>query len=132
MMMVFGLLSGLAGCADPVAALQQEVIAVHDEAMPLMGKISSRERSLRDTLEAVRLLENPDSTRINQLQAAVSQLQDANEAMMDWMRNYTPPAASQTTDESLLYLQGEMEKITAIKQQMLESLGSPAANTDSP
>jgi hypothetical protein len=126
------LMVSISGCGDPVGTLQGEVIAVHDEAMALMGDISSRERSLRDTMRQVEQTENPDSVQISQLQEAVSQLKAANEAMMDWMRNYTPPAASQSTEASLTYLRGEMEKITAVKQQMLQSLELTQSLSESP
>ena len=60
--------------------LFQEIMDVHDEVMPKMGKIRNLEKQFRSAA-----LTSPDATELMR-QAEV--LASANEAMMNWMRNF--------------------------------------------
>ena len=112
----------MVACGDPVVALQKEVIAVHDEVMPKMGEISQLEKTLRQEREKLAQLEVPDSTQMELLLAEITRLKQANERMMDWMRNYEAPSPEQDQAEALSYLNEQMEKIVAVKSDMLESM----------
>jgi len=102
--------------------VQQEVMAVQDEVMPKMGEISQLEKSLRQEREKLAQLEVPDSTQMEVLLVEITNLKKANESMMDWMRNYEAPTPEQEQAEALSYLNGQMEKIVAVKADMLESI----------
>jgi predicted nucleic acid-binding Zn-ribbon protein len=107
---------------DPVVSLQQEVMAVHDEVMPKMGEIAQLEKSLRKERERLAQLEMPDSTQMEVLLEEITTLKRANEGMMDWMRNYEAPSPEQDQAESIAYLNDQMEKIEAVKTDMMESI----------
>jgi predicted RNase H-like nuclease (RuvC/YqgF family) len=97
-------------------ALETEVMALHDEAMADMGKIYRLRRnlsSLRDTLQA----QSGDTATINLLTRRIQELNDADEAMMDWMRRYQAPDTL-AHDQAMNYLQEEHEKMARVKALM--------------
>ena len=97
-------------------ALETEVMALHDEAMADMGKIYRLRRdltSLRDTLTA----QPPDTNALDLLSQRIKQLNEADEAMMDWMRRYKAPD-SLAHQEAMLYLQEEHAKMARVKALM--------------
>ncbi|MBT8186905.1 MAG: hypothetical protein HKP38_07070 [Croceitalea sp.] len=56
------------------------VIMIHDEIMPQMGKLSHLASQLKTRI---------DSTTANaEYEEAIKELQDANQEMMDWMREF--------------------------------------------
>lgn len=120
------LLFACGGGADPVAALQDQVIAVHDEVMPKIGEVSELKKQLE--AERTRLLaaETPDSLQAEIITGQIVLLEAANEGMMDWMRNFTPPVGKEEA-AALTYLQGELDKINGVKEDILQNLESGKA-----
>lgn len=116
------LLAACGGSGDPVATLQEEVLAVHDEVMPKMGDISRLERAFRKEREELVQSAQPDTTRIRLLGEHVDALQFANQSMMDWMHTFEAPPAGLPQEEALAHLRKELESIERVRQQMLESL----------
>lgn len=99
-------------------ALQDRVMAVHDEAMAKMDAIYQTKKALQEQQAAL------DSTKVElheEIQARVADLAAADEAMMSWMRNYKAPA-DPSTPEAQEYLQEEMVKIEAVREQMLTAI----------
>ena len=97
-------------------ALETEVMALHDEAMGDMGKIYRLRRdltSLRDTLA----VQPPDTNALELLSQRIEQLNQADEAMMNWMRRYKAPD-SLAYREAMLYLQEEHAKMARVKALM--------------
>lgn len=112
----------LAGCqsgsseTEKKEGLETEVMALHDEAMADMGKIYRLRRNLttlRDSLSA----QSADTAATNLLTRRIVQLDAADEAMMDWMRNYQAPDTL-AHQQAMLYLQEEHNKITRVKSLM--------------
>jgi hypothetical protein len=112
----------LAGCqsgpteADKQQSLETEVMDLHDEAMVDMSKIYRLRRNLttlRDTLTA----QAADTAVTALLSRRIAELNDADEAMMDWMRNYKAPT-EQPHQEAVLYLQEEHVKMARVKSLM--------------
>lgn len=67
-----------------LAELKAEVVRIHDDAMAKMGQLSTLKSELNSKMET---MENPDS--LEQIEQTVSEVTAANEAMMDWMRNFS-------------------------------------------
>jgi len=106
--------------AQKKADLENTVLAVHDQAMAQMGDIYKLRRSLRnlrDTLEA----RQADSATLQTLQQQISSLNQADEAMMQWMRHYQAPDSLQT-GQAMTYLQQELHKIRRVQTVMDSTL----------
>ncbi len=103
----------LHSCTIPksdVDRLHDEVMQIHDDVMPKMRDIYSLKKSLK------RLVEEGDE------QAAyhMDLLDKADDAMMDWMRDYRKPL--ETRENKIEYLQGEKSKIQEVRDLMLSSI----------
>lgn len=100
----------------------KEVIAIHDEVMPKMGKLGSMVGELNSK-------EN-DSTEIGrQYKEARIDLQEANEAMMDWMQNFgnrfTPDEilnGAALSEQKRQWLDEEEEKVKMLREQINSSI----------
>lgn len=102
--------------AEQKQTLETEVMALHDEAMADMGKIYRLRRdltSLHDSLTA----QSADTAVTNLLSRRIVQLHEADEAMMDWMRNYKAPDTLAHA-QAMLYLQEEHVKMEKVKSLM--------------
>jgi hypothetical protein len=102
--------------AERQETLETEVMDLHDEAMADMSKIYRLRRnltSLRDTLAA----QSADTSITNLLTRDITGLHQADEAMMDWMRNYKAPDTL-AHEQAMLYLQQEHEKMARVKSLM--------------
>ena len=97
--------------------LEDQVIAIHDEVMPAMGTLISLKEQLEtknSELETSGDLNAKDQVIVNSL--VIDNLDQAHESMMDWMRNYEPVDLDQDYQQNLIYLQEELEKISAVKE----------------
>lgn len=106
------------GCKEK-SSLEAEVIAIHDEVMPKMGDIHMAKKKLRVILGNT----THDSLK-TEILTLISDLEKADEGMMDWMHNWNVP---ESEPELTSYLIKEKEKITKVKVDMLSSIES--ANT---
>ena len=95
--------------SDPNYILHTEIMVVHDEVMPEMSTIHRIKKKLK----------NLDTTgeEIDQL---VTNLDDADEAMMSWMADYDRPDGSDSL--SLAYLRMEKEKISDVSRKMKSAI----------
>lgn len=102
--------------------LEQKVEALmklHDEEMAKMDLIFSLKKELK-TLQ--------DSTNSDSLDALYEQrinsLELADEAMMDWMRNYKVPDIKEDQQVKMDYYEQEYQKMLNVRQQMNQSIDS--------
>lgn len=121
----------LAGCntgsseATQQEELEANVMAIHDDAMARMGdiyKLRRNFRSLRDTLA----IQQTDSATLQALQQQIDELNQADEVMMVWMRNYSAPDSLQP-EQATVYLQQELQKIERV-QTVMDSTIQAAQN----
>lgn len=91
---------------------------IHDEVMPKFGELRKLERSLRQKAEGTM-----DSVLAEKMIMAADEVKLANDNMMEWMRNYDPNFEG-TEGEVRDYLEDQKEKITTVRDNMLESLKS--------
>lgn len=83
---------------------------IHDEVMPKTGTIAKYSRTLRKQLD-----ELPEEQKAS-YQKTIKALDDAEEAMMDWMAEFD------SSSEDSTYLLQEKMKIQAVSDQMYASM----------
>ena len=106
--------------------LKQEIMTIHDELMPQMDNLDT----LRKELEKNRGYLTSDSVPVNgpllapaEFDSLIQALENANESMMSWMRNYNQfDEADFTHEEQVEYLQKEKEKIETVRLKMISSI----------
>lgn len=123
----------LAGCTEGnsrEAQQQQEleatVMAKHDSAMALMGNIFKLRRSLQ-ALHGTLTAQQADTATLQALEQQIAGLEEADEVMMVWMRNYEAPDSLQH-GQAMDYLQQELQKIERV-QTVMDSTISDAQET---
>lgn len=102
---------------DEVEKMRNEVMAIHDEVMPEMGALMNLKKQLKAKINQM------DSTeeKTDSLQPLVIQLEEADEAMMQWMRSYKEPSAEMSQDEAMEYLQVKKKEILEVKKKIKSS-----------
>lgn len=99
----------------------EQVMAIHDEVMPKMSTIGKLVGELKSKV---------DSTEVGQkYQKAMTDLQEAHKAMMDWMQGFGDRFDSDEilngkilTAEKKEWLAEEEEKVKALKEQINRSI----------
>ena len=99
----------------------EEVIAIHDEVMPKMGTIGKLVGDLKAKV---------DTTEMGQkYEVAMKDLQDANTAMMDWMKDFGDRfnheeilEGKELTEEKQQWLDEEEEKVKVVKEKINGSI----------
>jgi hypothetical protein len=102
--------------------LWDELMAVHDDVMPKIGDMRRISKQLEDMQESGENLSAEMQERIN---LALQKLSDAEETMMDWMRNLKQlePLRDSMDEQGVMdYLNAEKEKINQVRDAMLGSL----------
>jgi len=97
-----------------IEKLKSETIAIHDEVMPKMDDIMKLKKSLRNEM---------DSTQSNEeIQQLIILLEEADKAMMNWMRNYDPRMENMTEEEKIEYLNEQKLSISEVSKKMNKSI----------
>ena len=104
----------------------EEVMAIHDEVMPKMGKLGKLVGELKEKI---------DTTETGkQYESAMKDLQEANRSMMDWMMNFGDRFDSDEildgkalTEQKQLWLNEEEEKVKKLKEQINSSIARAEA-----
>lgn len=104
--------------------LKDEVIAIHDEVMPLMGQL----RSLRqEILDKSATLEQEDSVlnaeKIAHLNGLAEQLDQAFEGMFVWMRQFDSNFTG-TEEELKSYLLDQKVKVQEVNEDIKTALSA--------
>jgi hypothetical protein len=86
--------------------LDKEVMALHDEVMPEMGKVLTCRKRINQLIDSCANAACKDS-----LQKVSYMLTKADEDMMQWMRNFEHPEGLDTAEAYLLSQKQEMEKV---------------------
>lgn len=102
--------------------LRDEVIAVHDEVMPLMGKLKSLEKEAATAAEELEASGSEDTTKIEELKALAFDLNQAYEGMFVWMRQYETEDGELTPEEVKAYLDDQMIKVSVVNEDIKAAL----------
>jgi len=98
-------------------ALYDEVMKVHDEAMPKMDNMMKLKGKLQEQLDLLREQESDESTEV--LEEAIKNLEEADEAMMQWMRDFEPMDNDSVAHEKVLkYYEKQKFEIEEVHQKM--------------
>lgn len=104
---------------SPNEALYNQAMDVHDEVMPKLEDIYKLKKDLQE-----QIANTPDMVveRKQQLEAIISNLDSANNAMMEWMHKFNPLPDSVDQEKAREYLESEIERIKKVKELMNESI----------
>ena len=110
------MLTVLVSCTSRLEKLETEVMELHDEVMPLMDSLYKIRMQLQLKAET-------DSTRV-ELTESINEIMTAEEAMMNWMRNYNPSFNGADDAESVLYFSDQKASIEQVADQMKEAMAT--------
>jgi len=104
----------------------ERVLAIHDEVMPKMGELGKLVGQLKERAGT--------SESSEQYEMAIKDLQKANVAMMDWMKEFGDRFSSkeilddeQLSEQKKLLLAEEEEKVKLLKDQITSSMARAKA-----
>ena len=100
----------LFSCTTSQEDLKQEVLDLHDEVMLEMGSIRTTKKSLIEKIE-----NSVDSIQATKLQESITQLDEAHESMMVWMRQFDPEYSG-SKEEIDEYLNDQFEEIKKVQE----------------
>ncbi|MEP4533350.1 MAG: hypothetical protein ABJ004_09690 [Cyclobacteriaceae bacterium] len=95
--------------------LMDQVMEVHDAVMPKMGSLMKVKKQLMAKADTA------DSVASDELKILAQEIDLANEAMMDWMRNFDPNFEG-TEEEVKDYLMKKKKGIEKVAEAMNSSL----------
>lgn len=101
-----------------VSKLKKEVMAIHDDVMPKMGALRRASKELMALGDSIQPI---DSARAATYLNAAQELVDANESMMEWMRQYEPEFTGDD-DEVWNYYTLQKEEIKKVSDLMNNEL----------
>jgi len=102
--------------------MRAKVIAVHDEVMPMMGKLKSLEKRAISEASELEAESSSDSLKIQELKALAYDLEQAYEAMFVWMRQYDNENGERSPEEVKAYLEEQMEKVKVLNEKITTAL----------
>jgi hypothetical protein len=108
--------------------LFEEVIALHDEAMPKMGKLKGYIKDLEQKIDSLNSLKDAGSTALKAEYATLlTGLKGAEKGMFDWMDNFQPELEGVTEDSLKNYYSAEKAKAQAMKDNIFSMIDAAAA-----
>jgi D-lyxose ketol-isomerase len=87
-----------------VKALEDQVMAVHDEAMKEMAVMERKGRELKKELAALDTLAEAGKARKQVLVPVLAQMANASADMSAWMQSYKSPGDELPVKEAVMYL----------------------------
>lgn len=97
--------------------LHDEVMTLHDEAMAEMGTMQQLKKRLQAYLETLN-----DEKEQRYVQQLITDLENADTAMMDWMAAYEEPTEEQPDEEVTEYLEDQKIKAEQMHNQIMTSI----------
>ena len=114
------------GCTSKTETLKDEVMAIHDEVMPRMQDIMNLKKQARQQIDSLSSDTLSQDARIEELEQLIQELEEADEAMMGWMRAYKRNFEG-SDEEYMEYLMGEKQKIQQVRDEMMEAINEAEA-----
>ncbi|MTI40263.1 hypothetical protein [Fulvivirga lutimaris] len=110
-------------------ALYDDVMDVHDEMMPKMENMMSMKGKLKEKVDLLKE-EATQTELVNELEMMIQSLETADEAMMNWMRQFDPETDSLSHEEIVEYYTTQKAKMDSVKVIMVEAIESAAAKLE--
>jgi hypothetical protein len=112
-------------------SLYKQVLAVHDEIMPKMGKLMGYEKKAQQQMDSLKTVMSGTSlpvevskrlaTDANTLDTLNGNLKAAEKAMNDWMDQFDPDPKMPTTEERAAYFAQQKQKADSMKTQFMQA-----------
>ena len=100
--------------------LYDQIMLVHDEMMPKMEDLMNLKRNLIELADSLKESGNVDKAQHYNNTAHL--IENADEAMMNWMRNFEPINDGQKHDEIMTYYTLQKSKMDSVKIIMQDAL----------
>lgn len=116
--------------SDPAidqAKLYDAVMNIHDDVMPKLADINKIKVSLVSRLKNNK---NIDSATKKVIDDLITQMNDANKSMFDWMHAFKQKGSDVSHDDYMKYLNEEKVKISEVKTKILNAIAEGKAFTD--
>jgi len=97
--------------------LYDQVIELHDEVMPKLSQISTLKSEIEAKMEA-----SGDSIERSEWLQLMLQLDEADESMWVWMRQFKPDMDSTVTVEDMAYLETQLKEVAEVAQNINGSI----------
>lgn len=108
--------------------LHEEVIAIHDEVMPMMGKVKSLQNNLLKNVDELMMEDSlTHSVKIQTLITTASELDKAYENMFVWMRQFKTDYESMTPEEANIYLKQQKDLVGKVNADITEAIAKGEA-----
>lgn len=97
---------------------ENEIMKIHDEVMPRMSEINQLATKLKSIKSAAGTTEAGKPNTPDGLDDALNALRNAEQYMMDWMKEYSDRRATLSEADMPKFLEKELEKISEVKIRM--------------
>lgn len=113
----------LLACTSENTQLKEEVIAIHDEVMPHMGRLQSLQKELNEKADQLTSQDSVGSReQILNLRNTAADLDLAYEGMFVWMRQFEPEQGEKTDEEYKAYLNDQKILVEKVRQDINQAL----------
>lgn len=114
---------------DRADSLYKAVIALHDEAMPKMGKLMGYKKSLEQKIDSVTaLMERSKDESLqqlrNQYKDLLARVSAAEKGMNDWMSQFEPDPKLPSKAEIENYFDDQRQKAQKMRDDFMSALDS--------
>ena len=111
---IFGCQNNQASQLDEKRA---EVMKIHDEAMLHHSTINKYSRILKGVFPSI-----DEEAELNDIKSAITELEDANNGMMEWMQQYSDPGEETSFEETMSYYSSVQKEMEDIHIQILNAI----------
>lgn len=109
-------------------SLYKQVMDLHDEAMPKMGKLKGLQTAAQAQIDSLTKLKKADlQPMIDKLTALKAQLAAAEKGMDDWMTQLDMEKVNAAIDEKARYFTDQKAKAQKMRDDIFAALDSAAA-----
>lgn len=108
------------------AALEKEIMAIHDELMPKMGDLSAAKEKLTGALASLDTMNANYPAMKTKVGLGVDYLAKAGTSMSDWMAGYHVPTGV-SADSLMSYLNGQKVAASKMKETFTGALDNAGA-----
>lgn len=118
--------AALPGCNGPSTATEQAPATPEAQAQAAQDSLMAHHDRLMGRADqlialAARLQASPQPPR-----PLLARLQAADDAMMSWMHQYSPPDSTAPAPQRLAYLQNQQRQLATVEKQLTSALDSAA------
>ncbi|MDQ3017367.1 MAG: hypothetical protein M3R25_11700 [Bacteroidota bacterium] len=110
------------GISQDSKTIETEVMRIHDEVMPKMTDIQHLTMQLRERKTSAKEDATGKPSYPAGLDEQLTSLKNAENNMMDWMKNYSDQFSKVTPEMSTEFMNGQLVKIKEVQTQMMTAI----------